>query len=147
MDALEFLPAVGKTDATPEVSKLLQKLKATRRPQLKKDELYDYMNFPDQGVILVFRESDDPKTSEVVLSSAQFYSSAKAGFKGFSGKLPDGLQFVDTQKDVHKKLGKPKSSKKNLFKDFWERKGYVQTVQYDPKSGQIYMVNFSVPMD
>jgi hypothetical protein len=146
MDAEEFIGAVGKTDDAPEVVKLLAKLKAPRKPKLKSGELYDHMKFPKEGFVLVFRESEDPKTSQVVLADVQIYSAAKGGFSAFSGKLPDGLVFSDTRTEVRKKLGKPSRSKAQLNKDFWDRKGYIETIQYEQTSGEIYMVSLAMPL-
>ena len=146
MDARDFVPFVGKTDDSPEIAKLLAELGVKKPPKLKKGDLYDHIKFPKDGFVLVFRESDDPKTSQLSLADVQIFSDAEQGFKTFRGKLPDGLEFADTRAEVRKKLGKPSRSKDMFRKDFWDRKGYVQTVQYAKDTGQIQMVSLAMPI-
>lgn len=146
MNAEEFIPYIGKTDDSTEVQELLSRLGTTRKPKLKKGELYDHTKFLKQGFVLVFRESEDPKTSQLVLADVQIFSDAEHGFKSFDGELPGGIVFSDTRAEVRKKLGKPTRSKDMLRKDFWDKKGYIRTVQYARDTGQIQMVSLAAPI-
>jgi len=146
MDAEGFVPFLGKTDASPEVAKLLASLGVKKQPKLKKGDLYVYVQLPKNGLVLVFRESDDPKTSQIFLAGVQLYSEAEDGFKNFAGKLPGGVVFSDTKAEVRKKLGKPTRSKEQLRTDYWEKKGHVLSVEYTRETGEVQTVDLSVPL-
>ena len=106
MNADDFVPFLGKLDGAPEIAKLLATLGVKKQPKLKKGDLYVYVQLPKDGVVLVFRESDDPKISQTFLAGVQLYSDAEDGFKTFAGDLPKGVTFDDTKTEVRKKLGK-----------------------------------------
>ena len=146
MNVEDFVPYLGKTDDSPEIAKLLAKLGVTRKPKLKRGELYDHVQLKKDGLVLVFRESQDPKTSQIVLMSVQCYSAAEEGFKTFAGKLPHGLDFSDTRPEVLKKVGKPSKVNKTMRTDSWERKGFFESVQYTRDTGEIQMVSLTIPI-
>ena len=145
MNADDFVPFLGKLDGAPEIAKLLATLGVKKQPKLKKGDLYVYVQLPKDGVVLVFRESDDPKVSQTFLAGVQLYSDAEDGFKTFAGDLPKGVTFDDTKTEVRKKLGKPTRTKEQLRTDFWDRKGHVLSVEYARGSGQVQTVDLSVP--
>jgi hypothetical protein len=141
MNAQDFVPLINKPDDAPEVEALLRSLKVTKKPRLPKDDLYAYVQFPGQGFVLVFQESSDPRSSKLVVSSAQIYSDAETGFTTFSGALTDGLQFTDGRTEVRKRLGKPDDTTDFTRTDTWRRSSYDLSVQYTRDKKRIQMVS------
>jgi len=144
MRAKDLVTFLRKTDDSPEIQKLLTELGVTKPPRLKRGDLYAYVQLPKKGLVLVFRESDDPKTSQIVLVDVQIFSSAKKGYSTYAGELPDGLTFSDTRAETTKRLGKPSESDGN--EDTWARKGYNLIVQYNRETGQAQMLHLAVPV-
>jgi len=146
MNANDFIPLIKKPDDAPDVVKLLKDLGVTKKPKLPKGDMYAFVKFPEDGFVLAFRESEDAKTSQLVLAAVQFYSDDEPGFSTFKGELPNGIQFSDDRSNVKKKLGKPTRSKDFLRKDFWDRSGYVVTVRYRKGAEGIQSVSLDMPM-
>jgi hypothetical protein len=146
MNADDFVPFLGKLDGSPDIAKLLTSLGVKKQPKLKKGDLYVYVQLPKDGLVLVFRESDDPKSSQTFLAGVQMYSDEEDGFKTFAGELPKEVGFDDTKAEVRKKLGKPTRSKDQLRTDYWDRKGHVLSVEYSRATGKVQTMDLSVPL-
>jgi len=144
MTAKDFVAFLRRTDDSPEIQKLLTDLGVAKRPRLKRGELYAYVQLPKKGLVLVFRESHDPKTSQLALVDVQIFSSAKKGYSTYAGELPDGLTFSDTRDITAKRLGQPSESDGN--EDTWQRKGYNLIVQYNKDTGHAQMLHLAVPV-
>jgi hypothetical protein len=130
MDAHDFEICLGKTEDTPEVSRLLATLGVRKKLRPSKEEGYVNLEFPKLGLLLTF-EPAEPKSSILLLSGIQYCADAEEGFTSFAGALPGGLTFSDSPNVVRRKLGKPSKIQKLDRQDHWIAGGRQLSVRYN----------------
>jgi hypothetical protein len=145
MDLNGVVRYLGHTADSAEVTALLNDLGVTKTPRLKRGELYEYVQLPKKGLVLAFEASQEPKTSKLMLTAVQVYSSAEKGFTNYGGALPEGIKFSDGREDVRQRLGSPTES--DGREDTWERKGYNLIVQYTTDESAVQMLHLALPVE
>lgn len=146
MDAKEFVACLGKKDTSPEVVRLLKQLGIQKKLRVPRGDIEARVDLAQHGLSLIF-EPRESKSSELTFVAAQFFSDAEKGFATFSGTLPKGLRFSDTQATVRKKLGKPADTTKAPRADIWRTASLQTSVEYSGKAGAISMVACELPED
>src|SRR5262245_13042397 len=144
MDSEDIIPLLGKRDDDPAVKRLLADSGVTKKLRLPNDDDEVRVQLHKRGLTLIV-EPEGRKTSILKFVEAQFYTDAEEGAKTFSGQLPQGLQFSDTQAQVRRKLGKPADSLKEAGWDSWKVDGLDLTVTYRKKDNQIILVQIGMP--
>lgn len=92
----------------------VQKLVGYAMHQIKRDEHSAILEFKAEGVDVVFKEAlwvipkekiTDP--TELHLIAFHLYREGHEGFAGYSGQLPEGVRFDDSETEIVRKMGKP----------------------------------------
>jgi len=144
MDSDAFISCVGEPEDSNEVQRLLASVGVTKKLRVPRDDIEARVDLPKLGLSLIF-EPEGAKTSRLIFTGVQFFSDTEKGYTNFSGTLPGGITFADTQREVHAKLGKPALTKKSLRYDAWKPEGKLLTVEYAKGSGKVAMVSFELP--
>ncbi len=145
MNSVDLISCLNKTDDSAEIIKLLNDLKISKKPKIKKGETDVIVDVLSAGLALVFEGVDDPKSSALVLVEIQLYAGAGGKFTRFSGELPKGICFTDTSKEAREKLGKPTRINKDLNKDIWDSKEFRISASYAKANGPIVMMRLGIP--
>lgn len=81
---------------------------------IERDEYYGSLEFKLEGVDVVFQEApwvlpteaiDDPK--KLYVAAFHLRRNGHEGYSGYSGQLPHGLAFGDTEAEALRKMGRP----------------------------------------
>ena len=144
MNSDELVACIGKSEDSPEVEAILEKIGVTKKLKMPKDDIEARVDLPKQGMSLIF-EPEDKKSSVLILTGVQFFSDAEQGFTSFQGVRPGSVLCSDTQAVVHSKLGKPVETKKAMRIDGWKVDGLLLTVEYAKKDFRIAMIAVEIP--
>jgi hypothetical protein len=129
MDSNEFIECIGKPEDAPEVQSMLSTVGVTKKMKIPRDDIEARADLPAHGLSLIFKP-EDARSSRVTFNAVQFISDAEKGYTSFSGALPRGLLFSDTQAEARKKLGKPHESKPALRRDIWKFEQLRLAIKY-----------------
>lgn len=140
MNAVDFVPFLGKGSDSAQVKQLLSALGVTKAPACAGDEVEVYVEVPHLGVVLVFEKPESTTALPLTLADVQFSSGEGAAF---SGALPEGLSFEDSQAVAHQKLGPADGAVDGVF-DCWQRDGYFINLEYEPRFTSIRVVELTV---
>jgi hypothetical protein len=141
MDASQFDAALGLLEDSQEVIQLLKDLGVTTKLKLG-PEGYTKLELLEKGVELAFVPAES-KSSLLRFDSVRFYT-AQDDFSEFSGQLPRGLKFSDTQTEVRGKLGTPTQSIDKYRLDNYRWPDRFASVKYR-KAGSIAHLLWSLP--
>jgi hypothetical protein len=137
IDPQRFFHLIGKPSDSPEVAELLSELSAPK-PRLKKGDVTTYVSLPSIGLDLVFQdEANHTKRSDLAIGEGALILISVAlrsnvpQYTDYTGPLPEGLTFGDSQVQVHQKLGTPTKVHGFLPKEFWTIRGCKLCVTYD----------------
>lgn len=144
MNSDPILACLGRSEADPEVQRLLADLGVKKKLKMPRDDIEARVNLPKQGLSLVFKPSG-PTNGALFFQAAQFFSSAEPGYAAFTGSLPMDLGIGDTQAEVRARLGRPTASKPRFRLDTWTQGTRVLTVEYAREDGRIAAVTVHVP--
>lgn len=146
MNAMDFVPFIGKTDDTAEIKDLLARLAVKKHPKVKRGDTDVYVELPKSGLVLIFELPEEGKTSLLTLADVQFYAGLpNQDSERFPGKLPDGLVFEDSRDAVRRKLGAPSDVIERSAIDTWDRPGHSMVVEYRRDFSGIRILHLGVP--
>jgi hypothetical protein len=99
-----------RSEKDPEVRRFF----GQRMAYIERDEYYGTLQFKNEGLDVVFQEAPwvvsrekitDPK--ELYLAAFHLYRKGYDGFAEYSGELPNGVAFGDSEAEIVRKMGQP----------------------------------------
>lgn len=151
-NASDFEGLLGKESSSPEVAALLESF-AAPAPRLKQGDVDANVVLKSAGLELVFTDEghfthrDDLALGEgaLVLTAIMFKSSRVADFNEFTGTLPRGITFADSDQALHTKLGMPEMIHPKQPKEIWTLDGLKLFVTFDQGKGSIKQLTLQAP--
>jgi len=144
MNSEDFTRCIGKPEDAPEVQQMLAAVGVKKKLRVPKGDIEARIDMEKKGLALIF-EPEERKSSRLILTSVQFYSDAEEDFSTFPGTLPRGLEFTDSQTEVHAKLGKPDDDRMDMNFEAWNWGELELTVEYTLDHKRIGMIGVAVP--
>src|SRR6476469_9299279 len=109
-DFSKLVALLGRSENDPAVRNFFGK----QMSDIERDEFYGTLDFKPEGIDIVFQEAPwvvpsenitDPK--ELYLTAFHLHGDGHEGYEGYSGQLPNGLAFGDSEAEVLRKMGLP----------------------------------------
>lgn len=142
MELFEHVKFLGMYWGAPALQPLMEELVISKPPKIAKNETDGRLLFKRTGVELIFTDersvnidSKNYPEGSMILSNITFYLAAMAGYKIYSGQLPDGIRANVTKNEVLKVFGYPNNLKYSSAGQLlpgeddwimrWDKQGFV----------------------
>ncbi len=155
MVAESILSMIGLSADDPIIRDYLIKYVRGIAPELDPDDEENYvdwitinelgieMGFEDEAFLKAW-DYEKRRKGSIILSQVYFYSNTEKTLS-FPFALPFNLKFLDTRKEVRKKLFEYEATRRSYIRDNWETPNFNITATYNKDTGNLESIFFHLP--